>query len=139
VNPSGGEKTYGQHLDAAGNETWAANGIVLQETSSSGWDIDTNPQICRDGAGGMYLVQTEQHVFAQRIDISGTSQWGSNGIVAAATSDQTESFSTACIDVDGYGSLTETLLSSDGDCADPKITVNHIEGGEYVPVWTMGE
>ena len=23
-----------------------------------------------------------------------------------------------------------------GDCADPLITVNQIQGGEYVPVWT---
>jgi branched-chain amino acid transport system substrate-binding protein len=31
------------------------------------------------------------------------------------------------------GSITCNEL---GDCADPKIAVNHIEGGEYVPVYS---
>jgi len=103
VVTSADAKTYGQHLDAAGNETWAAGGVVLQETSGAGWDIDTYPRICRDGAGGLYLIQNYGDIYAQRIDINGSSQWGSNGIIAAATSSPTESFSSGCIAEDGFG------------------------------------
>jgi branched-chain amino acid transport system substrate-binding protein len=36
--------------------------------------------------------------------------------------------------------ITGTLNCNEyGDCADPLITVNHIEGGEYVPTWTAGQ
>ena len=36
----------------------------------------------------------------------------------------------------GYEGLTGTLTCSEfGDCADPKIAVNHVENGEFVPVW----
>ena len=36
--------------------------------------------------------------------------------------------------------ITGTLNCDEhGDCADPLITVNEIQGGEYVPVWTAGQ
>jgi len=39
-----------------------------------------------------------------------------------------------------FEGITGTLNCNQyGDCADPMITVNHIEGGEYVPVWTMSD
>jgi branched-chain amino acid transport system substrate-binding protein len=37
----------------------------------------------------------------------------------------------------GFEDITGTLTCNEyGDCADPLITVNRIEGGEYVPIWT---
>jgi branched-chain amino acid transport system substrate-binding protein len=37
----------------------------------------------------------------------------------------------------GFEGITGTLNCNEyGDCADPLITVNQIQGGEYVPVWT---
>jgi branched-chain amino acid transport system substrate-binding protein len=37
----------------------------------------------------------------------------------------------------GHEGITGTLTCNEyGDCADPLITVNRIEGGEYVPIWT---
>jgi branched-chain amino acid transport system substrate-binding protein len=36
-----------------------------------------------------------------------------------------------------FEGITGTLNCNEyGDCADPLITVNHVENGEYVPVWT---
>jgi len=103
VVTSGGEKTYGQHVDAAGNETWAANGIVLQAASSIGWDVDTNPRIIPDGAGGIFLVQTDYEVYAQRVHIDGTLPWGAAGITAAPVTHEYEAYSGATIDADGFG------------------------------------
>jgi branched-chain amino acid transport system substrate-binding protein len=35
-----------------------------------------------------------------------------------------------------YEGLTGTLTCDEfGDCADPKIAVNHVENAEFVPVW----
>ncbi len=103
VVTSGGERAYGQHLDAAGNETWAANGIVLQMAGPSGWDVDTDPRICRDGAGGMYVVQSDVDIYVQRVNVDGTFPWGSAGITAATPGGSNESFDGARIDVDGFG------------------------------------
>ncbi len=37
----------------------------------------------------------------------------------------------------GLEGITGTLNCNEyGDCADPLITVNQIQGGEYVPIWT---
>lgn len=39
-----------------------------------------------------------------------------------------------------FAGITGTLNCNEyGDCADPLITVNQIEGGEYVPIWTAGQ
>jgi len=103
VVTSGGLRAYGQHLNSDGVETWATNGIILQAASPTAWDQGTDPQLCRDGAYGMYLVQTNENVFAQHVDINGGLPWGVDGIVTANTSSTNESFDDARIDEDGYG------------------------------------
>ncbi len=105
VVTSGGLRAYGQHLDAAGNETWAPGGIVLQATDASTANLDTSPQVCSDGGGGMVLVQVYGKVFAQRVDLGGGFPWGSNGIVAAAPVGTNESFDLPAIAADGFGGV----------------------------------
>lgn len=37
----------------------------------------------------------------------------------------------------GYQGITGTLTcDANGDCADPRIAVNEVQGGEFVPIWT---
>lgn len=103
VVTSGGTKAYGQHLNAAGSETWATNGIVLQDTGGGADNISTYPRICRDTAGGFFLVQHRFSIFATRIDINGQTLWGTPGIIVSQAVDITEYMDSAAIDADGFG------------------------------------
>jgi hypothetical protein len=66
---------YAQHVDAAGNPQWTANGV--QVTDNTGADI--SPEIISDGVGGAIIAWqntvTSGIIYVQRLDAFGTRLW----------------------------------------------------------------
>ncbi|MCK4352053.1 T9SS type A sorting domain-containing protein [candidate division WOR-3 bacterium] len=77
---------YAQRVDAGGNLLWDPNGAMVCTTGSDGSD----PAITSDGSGGAIIAwgfevyEGPQGLLAQRIDSSGTLQWGLNGALACS-------------------------------------------------------
>lgn len=72
---------YAQRVDALGVALWAPGGVGV--CTAIGWQ--SGPKMVEDGVGGAILVWNDNrgdstHVYAQRVDGSGTGQWGANGI-----------------------------------------------------------
>ncbi len=90
-NRGGGYAVYAQKLDAAGNEVFAHNGLLVsanpQDSSLVDWGIAS------DGAGGCVLAFTDIRaggdldVYAYRIDGAGAFLWGANGIPLSNNAD----------------------------------------------------
>jgi hypothetical protein len=75
---------YGQRINSSGVAQWTSNGVQLSSTSNG----KREPYICSDGAGGAIITWDEKatagayyDVRAQRVDVSGNVQWGTNGIL----------------------------------------------------------
>lgn len=76
-----------QRVDASGVKQWGTNGVALS-TYADGQD---GAELTTDGAGGAIVVWYENrfssfHVYAQRLDSSGTALWTANGVSCAASS-----------------------------------------------------
>jgi hypothetical protein len=69
-----------QRLDATGTQLWSSSGIVV----SSAANDQRNPKLCSDGAGGAIFTwydyrkgaNADADVYANRLNASGTLQWG---------------------------------------------------------------
>lgn len=89
--PGASADIYAQRINNSGTPQWAANGIAL----CSATNHQSAPQIASDGSGGAivtwpdYRSGTENDVYAQRVDSSGTVQWTASGVViCTATNSQ---------------------------------------------------
>jgi len=65
---------WAQRISATGVVQWVANGVPVCE------QLSTAPQIASDGAGGAIITWTDgrgatPHIYAQRINASGVTQW----------------------------------------------------------------
>ncbi|MCY2959309.1 MAG: hypothetical protein NTY35_04010 [Planctomycetota bacterium] len=90
-NRGGSYAVYAQKLDAAGNEVFAHNGLLVsanpQNTSTVDWGIES------DGAGGCVIAFTDIRVgpdldtYVYRIDGAGTFLWGANGVALSNNAD----------------------------------------------------
>jgi len=73
---------YTQRLDAAGVPQWTADGVALCAATGD----QVLPQIVSDGAGGAIVTWqdrrsgTSYHIYAQRVDTAGSSQWTADGV-----------------------------------------------------------
>ncbi|MFN8587575.1 MAG: FlgD immunoglobulin-like domain containing protein [Candidatus Eisenbacteria bacterium] len=73
---------YAQLLNSSGVAQWTANGAPLCQASGH----QTNPDWTADGNGGVIAAWEDQrdavgyHVYAQRLDATGTRLWGTNGV-----------------------------------------------------------
>ena len=82
---------YAQRVDAAGTIQWTANGVAVCTASGDQF----NPTIASDDAGGAIITwydgRSGIHIFAQRINASGSALWTANGVTicAAAASQYT--------------------------------------------------
>ncbi len=86
---SGAWNMYAQRIDSAGAAQWTTNGIGISTIAASYQYV---PHPLADGAGGAIVgwKSSSGDIYAQRINGSGTVQWGSAGtIISAATADQT--------------------------------------------------
>jgi hypothetical protein len=85
-----------QRVDGTGAVLWAANGVNICNASFN----QLNPQITGDGSTGIVatwtdnrISATDQNIYAQRIDATGTVQWAANGVVVcSATGNQNTPF-----------------------------------------------
>lgn len=97
---SRGGDIYAQRVDASGAIQWTSDGIAVAPATGS----QSYPQIESDGAGGAIITWRDSRnggdydIYAQRMDASGTRQWGTEG--------------TAICAVTGYQS--DPQLTSDG-------------------------
>ncbi len=81
---------YAQRLDASGNPLWAANGVLIAQST----DLIILPRMIPDGTGGAVIAweddrnsgTTGPDIYAQRISAGGVVQWGVNGLVVCNAS-----------------------------------------------------
>jgi len=84
---------YAQRVNSSGTVQWTANGVAVSVASND----QTTPQIISDGSSGAIITWqdfrggTYYDIYAQRINSSGTAQWGANG-VAICTAANSQSF-----------------------------------------------
>ncbi len=85
---SGTGDLYVQHVNILGNTAWAADGVRASSSESDKTWADLAP----DGIGGAILVWQDRagggdhNITTQRLDASGTLQWGENGVTVCANS-----------------------------------------------------
>ncbi|NHJ26382.1 MAG: hypothetical protein EAX89_17520, partial [Candidatus Lokiarchaeota archaeon] len=79
-----GEDIYAQRIDSKGNILWTPNGTVICDFSGD----QRAPQLCSDGMGGAIITwldlrpgSTDQDIYAQRINSTGSIQWDPDGVV----------------------------------------------------------
>lgn len=76
-------KGYGdataQHVDAAGNATWTAGGLLVQDAAT--YPDPCSTVACTDQAGGFFVVTGSEDLTGQRIDALGNLLWGSSGVM----------------------------------------------------------
>jgi hypothetical protein len=79
---------YAQRISPSGLTTWAGNGVGVCTASNEQFDVD----IATDGAGGAILVwedfRADGDIYAQRLNASGVSQWGTNGVALCDTANE---------------------------------------------------
>lgn len=87
---SGEFDVYAQHVDLAGNASWADNGLAVCVDPN----IQNNVAIASNGAGGATLAWNDNRggdptfdVYVQQIDAKGVAQWNRNGLLCSAAPD----------------------------------------------------
>lgn len=89
---SGSDDIYAQRINGSGTVQWTGNGVPI----STAADLQYEPVIASDGAGGAIIAWEDSRAFAnlgdiyaQRINTSGAVQWALNGVrVMAGASTQ---------------------------------------------------
>ena len=75
---------YAQKMDLAGNRLWGDNGAAVVTYSAS----QSTPRVASDGAGGAFVAwldaRVNTHVYAQRLDGSGSALWAPDGVPVCA-------------------------------------------------------
>ena len=88
---SGNYDVYLQRLDAAGNEQWAHNGILVSDHTQDTWITDWD--LIADSEGGAVLVFSDIRaggdldVYAYRFSPAGDPLWGADGIPISVDAD----------------------------------------------------
>jgi hypothetical protein len=78
---TGNDDVYAQRISAAGAALWTVNGVAL----SAATNLQTNPMITSDGAGGAIVTWQDyrsgtSHIYAQRISAGGGPTWTADGV-----------------------------------------------------------
>ena len=117
---------YARRVNSSGNPQWDYMGVAIcNEIFRQG-----DSEICSDGAGGAIIVwvddRIESDIYAQRIDIDGSTLWANNGTeICIANRDQY--FPQICIDGAGGAIITwqdERRIENDYDIYVQKIDSN---------------
>jgi hypothetical protein len=88
---SGNYDVYLQRLDAAGNEQWPHNGILISDQAQDSWITDWD--LLADSEGGAVLVFSDIRaggdldVYAYRVSPAGELLWGADGIAVSVDAD----------------------------------------------------
>jgi hypothetical protein len=106
---------YAQRLNASGVVQWAANGVALCTAANN----QQYPSVISDGAGGAIVAWPDErtaistyHVYAQRVNNSGTPLWTANGAAIYTASSTGGSYAMAR---DGAGGAIFAYPISIGD------------------------
>ncbi|SHG50912.1 Por secretion system C-terminal sorting domain-containing protein [Flavobacterium fluvii] len=82
---------YAQRINASGVVQWTVDGVAICTAAG----LQADPTIASDGNGGAIITWQDYrsfngyHIYAQRINASGTVQWTANGVaICTATGDQ---------------------------------------------------
>ena len=82
---------YAQRVDSSGSTMWTADGVAISTDPGYQW----GPRIVSDGSGGAIITWydnrsgTNNDIYAQRVDSSGTTQWTADGVaISTASRDQ---------------------------------------------------
>lgn len=135
------EGVRAQRFNAAGDPQWTAGGKRLTYYLSASILLTyTYVDICSDGAGGAFVVWSDERnpntndgdVYAQKVDAAGNTKWANNGLaVCTATGDQ-EGYDHPIVP-DGKGGA---ILAWDDarDYYNPKVYAQRIDASG-VPLW----
>lgn len=102
---SGNVDIYAQRIDAGGAVQWTSNGVAI----CTAVNTQRYPSITSDGGGGAIITWEDSrnginnHIYAQRINASGTVQWASDGI--AICNAPTENFAPTIIPDGSAGAI----------------------------------
>ncbi len=102
---------YAQRMSSTGAPQWTADGAPICTAPED----QISPIILSDGSGGAIIVwrdarsSTNYDIYGQRVDLSATVHWGSNGMAICTAADDQSSLSGA---VDGSGSAIVTWEDS---------------------------
>jgi hypothetical protein len=99
----GVQNIYAQRIDGSGNTQWAFDGVPISNAAGA----QQSPMIICDGVGGAIIGWPNPNagiykLYAQRINASGTVQWGATGTVICGAANEDLSLYPAMIP-DGYG------------------------------------
>jgi hypothetical protein len=80
---------YAQKINSAGEPQWDNNGTLIYKK----YDDNKDPQICRDGSGGAFIVWVREdfedyNIYADRIDTNGNVLGNLDGIIISNANDQ---------------------------------------------------
>ena len=107
---------YAQHLDAAGNMSWVANGIPVCNAVR----VQESPVVASDGTGGALIAwndertaQLHPRIYMQRIDASGNPLWPVNGIKVATFAG--DAWVASIVSDDAHGAIVSWWTSGGTD------------------------
>lgn len=86
---NGNHDIYMQRIDASGNIVWNTDGLAIGSGTGDQW----LPQADSDRSGGVFVTwmndsSGENDIYAQRIDDSGNSLWGEEGVAVCTAMSQ---------------------------------------------------
>lgn len=118
---------YAQRISGSGLPQWTANGVAVCAAAN----YQYNPVIASDGANGAIITwydvrNSNQDIFAQRINSSGITQWTANG-VAVSTTPETQTVPFIVADGSGGAIITwqdQRNGNSNGDVFAQKINAS---------------
>ncbi len=79
---------YVQHVDASGTAQWPVGGVVVGQPAGTGAAYDA--VVVADGSGGAVVAWSDERdgwlkdIYVQRVDVSGTPQWTTDGVRASS-------------------------------------------------------
>jgi hypothetical protein len=85
---SGDSDIYAARVDAYGNIVWGEDGLPLCTAEG----VQAEPVVVADGAGGAIIAWSDErtignwNIYAQRVDETGATVWGTNGIAICTAS-----------------------------------------------------
>ena len=125
---------YAQRVSAAGAPMWTADGVALCTAPAN----QLYPMIVPDGSSGAIVTWQDRrdynsywHIYAQRVNASGATQWTANGVqICAAPNDE----NWPMIAPDGAGGAVLTWQDSRVDGANPDIYAQRVNSAGN-PLW----
>ncbi len=124
---NGNADIYAQHVDAAGNMNWTANGVSVVTAANN----QTLPAIVSDNNGGAIIVWQDLRnsayfdIYAQRISNTGLILWGAGGIAVSTAAGYQQNVSLA-----SDGGTGAYLIWEDNRSDNTNVYAQHIHGDQ---------